>query len=206
MEFENEITVEVTEDVESLIKRLENNNFSLKETYDLNDIYMINEKELEEFKNKRKEKEECDNKEYLDLLSKCILIRDIIEENKETKMLTYKYKEYNEKEEIVKQGKVKTKIDDIDSAKMLFEKLGFVELIRINDHMRVYATEKDELVIQEVNNKHVYIELEDECHYANRFYNSIDEMKDVIINYNIPIKDNNYFAKKAEVELKEILG
>ena len=132
---------------------------------------MVNKIDLEEFKIRIKEKEECDNKEYLDLylLSKCVLIRDIIEENKETKMLTYKYKEYNEKEEIVKQGKVKTKIDDIDSAKMLFEKLGFVELIRINDHMRVYATEQDELVVQEVNDKHVYVELEDECHYANRF-------------------------------------
>ena len=73
----------------------------------------------------------------------------------------------------------------------------------INDHILVYATEKDELAIQVVNNNHIYIEIEEECHYANRIYNSIEEMKKVIIDNNIPIKDNNYFAKKAEIELKE---
>lgn len=137
------------------------------------------------------------------MLNKCILIRNVIEENKETKMLTYKYKEYNENNDIIKQGKIKVKIDDIASSKLLFEKLNFEELIRVNDHSLVYATDKDELVIQNVNDKHIYIEIEDKCHYANRFYNSIDEMKNVIINNSIPIKNNDYFVKKAEIELKE---
>ena len=69
--------------------------------------------------------------------------------------------------------------------------------------MLVYATDKDELVIQNVNDKHIYIEIEDKCNYADRFYNSIDEMKEVIIRCSIPIKNNNYFVKKAEVELQE---
>lgn len=72
--------------------------------------------------------------------------------------------------------------------------------------MLVYATDKDELVIQNVNNKHIYIEIEDKCNYANKFYNSVDEMKSVIINNNIPIKNNNFFVKKAEIELQEIYG
>ena len=69
--------------------------------------------------------------------------------------------------------------------------------------MLVYATDKDELVIQNVNGKHIYIELEDKCNYANRFYNSIDEMKKVITDNNIPIKNNDFFVKKAEIELQE---
>ena len=69
--------------------------------------------------------------------------------------------------------------------------------------MLVYANDKDELVIQEVNNKHIYIEIEDKCHYTKIVYNSIDEMKEVIKKYSIPIKNNNYFVKKAEIELKE---
>ena len=192
MNYENEITVEVNTTLENLISILENKGFNLKETYDLNDIYLINKVDKK------------DN--YLSMLNKCVLIRHIIEENKETKMLTYKYKEYNENKEITKQGKIKVKIDDIDNSKLLFEKLNFEELIKINDHMLVYATDKDELVIQNVNGKHIYIEIEDKCNYADRFYNSIDEMKAVIIDNEIPIKGNNFFVKKAEVELEETYG
>ena len=192
MKYENEITVEVNTTLQDLISILENNGFKLKETYDLNDIYLINK---------------VDKKgDYLSMLNKCVLIRHIIEENKETKMLTYKYKEYNENNEITKQGKVKVKVDDIDNSRLLFEKLNFEELIKINDHMLVYATDKDELVIQNVNGKHIYIEIEDKCNYADRFYNSIDEMKAVIIDNTIPIKDNNFFVKKAEIELQETYG
>ncbi len=192
MNYENEITVEVDTSLDELISILENNEFKLKEAYDLNDIYLINKHDKEG--------------NYLSMLNKCVLIRDIIEENKETKMLTYKYKEYNENKEITKQGKVKVKIDDIDNSKLLFEKLGFEELIRINDHMLVYATDKDELVIQNVNDKHIYIEIDDKCNYADRSYNSIDEMKEVITNNSIPIKGNNFFVKKAEIELQETYG
>ena len=189
MKYENEITVEVDTDLDSLIKLLESNDLVLKEVYDLNDIYMINKNDIE------------DN--YLSMLNKCVLIRHIIEKSEERKMLTYKHKEYNDAMEIVKQGKIKCLIDDIDSAKQLFEGLGFEELIKINDHMMVYANDTDEFVIQNVNNKHIYIEVEDKCHYAKRFYQSIDEMKEVIKKYSIPIKNNDYFVKKAEIELKE---
>ncbi len=192
MNYENEITVEVDTGLEELISILESRGFKLKETYDLNDIYLIS-------KNDKKG-------DYLSMLNKCVLIRHIIEEDKETKMLTYKYKEYNENKEITKQGKVKVIIDDIDNSKLLFEGLGFEELIRINDHMLVYATDKDELVIQNVNNKHIYIEIEDKCHYANSSYNSIEEMKNVVNDNLIPIKNNDFFVKKAEIELQETYG
>lgn len=57
--------------------------------------------------------------------------------------------------------------------------------------------------VQNVNNKHIYIEIENKCHYASRIYHSIEEMKNVIINNLIPIKDDNYFVKKAVIELQE---
>ena len=191
MEFEKEITVEVDTNLEKLIEILENKGFVLKETYDVNDIYLINKNDKEG--------------DYLTMLNKCVLIRDIIEDSGETKMLTYKYKEYNDKKEITKQGKIKVKIDDVENAKSMLEHLNFEELIRINDHMLVYATDTEEMVIQNVNNgKHIYIEVEDECHYANRVYKSIEEMKEVITKNDITIKGDNFFAKKAEDELKEI--
>lgn len=189
MKFENEITVEVDIDLSSLIELLEKNKFNLMEVYDLNDIYLINKNDKEN--------------DYLSMLNKCVLIRDIIEKNKETKVLTYKYKEYNNLKEIKKQSKINVYIDNVENMKLLLEKLNFEELIRINDHMLVYANDTDELVIQNVNNKHIYIEIEDKCNYANKFYKSIEEMKKVITKYEIPIKNNEYFVKKAEIELNE---
>ena len=69
MNYESEITVEVCVDLSSLIKILEENGFELKEVYDLNDIYLIN-------KNDKKD-------DYLSMLNKCVLIRNIIEEDKD---------------------------------------------------------------------------------------------------------------------------
>ncbi len=189
MNFENEITVEVDTNLDNLIKILETNGFILKQEYDLNDIYMIN-----------KDNKETDN---LKILSNCVLIRNVITSEKNIKLLTYKYKEYNEKKEIVKQSKIEFKIEDIEKAKSLFESLNFKELISLYDHMYIYATDKDEIAIQVVNNKHIYIEIENKCGFIDKTYNSIDEMKEVIINNNIPIKNNDYFAKKAEIELRE---
>lgn len=189
MKYEDEVTVEINTSLDNLIKILEQNNFELKEVYDINDIYLIN----------RNDKEN----DILSMLNKCVLIRDIIEEEKETKMLTYKYKEYNENKEIIKNGKIKVNIDNINSSKLLFEKLNFEELIRINDHMLIYANNTDEIAIQVVNNKHIYIEIEGRCNRIDRIYNSIEEMKEVITKYSIPIKNNDYFVKKAEIELKE---
>ena len=189
MNNENEITVEVDTSLDELIKILKSKGFKLKEEFDYNDIYLINKNDREN--------------NYLSMLNKCIIVRNIIEKKKDTKFLVYKHKEYNDNKEIIKQEQVKVEIDNIDNSKLLFEQLGFEELIRINDHMLVFATDKDEFVVQNVNNKHIYIEIEDECRYANRFYNSIDEMKSVIVDNSIPFKNNDFFVKKAEIELKE---
>ena len=168
---------------------LETNNFQLKETYDLNDIYLISKNDKSE--------------DLLSMLSKCVLIRDIIEVDRERVMLTYKYKEYNDNDDIIKQSKINCMVDDIKNAKLLFEKLNFEELIRINDHLLVYANDTDEIVIQCVNDKHIYIEIEEKCSFIDKHYNSVDEMKSVIDKYRIPIKGDNYFVKKALIELKE---
>lgn len=192
MKYEKEITVEVNMSPRELKEYLNNMNFKIKEEYDLNDIYMCN-KSLDK------------TNDYLELLKNCILIRHVIEETKDKKIITYKYKEYNDEKEIVKQGKIDCVINSIDEAKELFEALNYEEMITINDHMIVYSNDIDEFVVQNVNNKHIYIEIEDKCNYIEKFYETVDDMKEVIKKYNIPIKDDNYFVKKAEIEMRESL-
>ncbi len=190
MKYENEITVETVCSIQELNNLLEKLEFKVMEEYDVFDIYMLD-----------KNYNNTENK--LELLKHCILIRDIVGKDEETKKITYKYKEYNEKEEIVKQGKSDCEILDIEEAKNLFEALNYEELIRINDHIIVYSNNIDELAVQVVNNKHIYIEIEEKCNYINKKYNSLGEMKNVVSKYKIPIKEENYFVKKAEIELEE---
>lgn len=66
MKLENEITVLVKCSYEELKKILESNDFLQKQEYVVNDIYMINNQV--DLKNTKK----------LDILSKCILVRDVV--------------------------------------------------------------------------------------------------------------------------------
>lgn len=188
MIYENEITVEISCNEKELLNILKTNNFKMKEQYDLIDYYLIKDYDF--------------NIDEIELLKQCILIRHIIKENNEIKLITYKYKEINEKGEIINQGKINCKIESIDDAINIFEAIGYTKIMEIKDHITVYANNDTELSVQQVNNKHTYIEIEDKCHFINKTYSNIDEMKNEIKKYNIPIKDNNYFVKKAVIELK----
>jgi len=188
--YENEITVEVDTSLENLKEILKENDFTIKEEYDLIDIYMVKNDRL------------SDN--HLETLKNCLLIRNIITDNKNIKTITYKYKEYNDLKEIIKQGKVDCYIESIEEGKKLLEVIGYNKLMEIKDHLIVYANNKTEFAVQLVNNKHIYIEMEEKCNHINRSYTSVEEMINDLKQYNIPIKNDDYFVKKAEIELIEI--
>lgn len=81
MKTETEITVTVKCDYDTLKKKLEKNNFKIVEEYEIKDIYMIDKNiDLKQLST-------------LDILKKCILVRDIVDIKK---VLLYKYKEYAE--------------------------------------------------------------------------------------------------------------
>ena len=69
----------------------------------------------------------------------------------------------------------------------------------------MFANEESELIVQLVNDKYIFIEMESECEHINRKYNSIDELKEDLNKYNLPIDNSNYFVKKAELILAETL-
>ena len=79
----------------------------------------------------------------------------------------------------------------------------YEKLINIFNHSIVYSNGIDEFVVQCINDKHIYIEIEDKCNFINKKYESIEEMINVIKKYKIPMIGENYFVKKAENELKE---
>ena len=83
--------------------------------------------------------------------------------------------------------------------------INYKKLIEINDKCIVYVNDRTELVIQLVNNNHIFIEMEDHPEYIDKKYISLEEMKDELDSYNLPYDKNNYFVKKAEIILNETL-
>ena len=190
MKKEIEITVLVKSDYETLKQELEKNNFKIVEEFELNDIYMIN-KNID-----------LSNLSNLEILGKCILVRDLVNTKKS---LLYKHKKYAENWDILEEGKVECPITDIPKAIDFMKSIAYESLFEIHDKCIVFANEETELVVQLVNDKYIFIEMESEWKHIKRKYNSIDELKQDINRYNLPIDNSSYFAKKAEMILRETL-
>ena len=187
MKIEKEITVLVACDYKQIHKELLDNNFKIKEEYELIDDYMMDSKI------------DIHSISKLEILKNCILIRNIVNIKK---MLLYKYKKYASNGDILEQGKVECPILDIDSAINFMETINYKKLFTIHDKCVVYSNGKTELAVQLVNDKYVFIELEDG---ELKTYKDIEEMKEDLNSYNLSIDKNNYFVKKAEIMLNEIL-
>lgn len=190
MEFENEITVLVTVDYESLHKELLRHQFKIKEIFQQNDIYMINKKI------------DINCLDTLEILKECILIRDIVNIKK---LLLYKYKKYKNNGDIEKQGNISCDIINIQQAIEFMKVINYKELFEIRDKCIVYANEKTELIIQIVNNKYIFIEMENQFQYRDKHYSDVEEMIDEFKSYNLPYVKDNYFVSKAEIILNEII-
>lgn len=62
-----------------------------------------------------------------------------------------------------------------------------------------------ELVVQLVNSKYIFIEMESKCEYIKKEYKNVNDLKNELCRYNLSIDSSNFFVKKAEIILNEIL-
>ncbi len=188
MKIEKEITVKVNCDYDTLIKDLKQKGFQMIERYQLNDVYML------------PNSIDIDKTDDLEILKNCVLVRDI---DGIDKQLVYKYKKYAENGNILEQGKVKCNINDIEEGINFLEAINYKVLFKIYDTSEVYTNGKTELVVQYVNDKYLFIELESEFQHTKGGYSSIQEMIDDLNSYDIDFDKNDYFAKKALIIFRE---
>lgn len=142
-----ELTIEILENFDNVIEKLENQSFKLIRKYYMKDYYMIH-------------KSVDLNTDNYDILKKCLLIRDIRDDNPK-KYLIYKNKTYDEKDKIVSQTKETVKIDSIDDTKRMLEAVDFVVLFEVENNSFVYKNNDIEIVVQNITNpKGLYIEIE----------------------------------------------
>lgn len=188
MKYENEITVQVTCSYEELHSLLIKQGFKIIEKYKVIDEYLISKDY------------DLKNKNSLDILKECVIVRYIENTLKE---LLYKYKEYSNNGDIIKQAKVSCKVNDIKEASNFMKTIGYKELIHIQNNSVVYTNDKIEFAVQLVNDKYIFIELEERSEHVKTVFSNVEDMKKVIDSLNIPMVKNNYFAKKAVIVLEE---
>ncbi len=187
----NEVTIKVIDTKENLIKILINKGFREGREFSLDDYYFIpNNIDIKKLSTR-------------EILSKAVIIRYIIDENKIIQKITFKRKNIDEKGNILTQDSINCDIKDIEEAKRLFEAIGYSEIMNIKEKDIVYYKNNFELALKFIEDGDFLIEIETE---ENTEWNTIDKIIKIIEKLNLPIEKNNYFIKKAENALNKLLN
>ena len=101
---------------------------------------------------------------------------------------------------MINQHKVDCPVEDIEKAIKFMEAINYKKLFNLKDDIIVYSNDLVELAVQLVDD-HIYIEIE--AKYKDKIY-TVDEMKNMLINFDLPYDKSNYFVKKAEVKMEEL--
>lgn len=194
----NEITVRITCSLQEIYNILKNKGFSIVDKYNLEDTYyVLNYIDI------RKQP-------IREILKKYVLIRSIIQfvpddfiDSYNLFTMTFKNKNIALDGTIISQDKKDCQIQNIEQGKAFIESLGYKEIMTIKENAIVYGKGELKLVIKDVVNGDNLIEIE--TIEDNSGLDTTDKLKAIINELQIPIDTNDYFVKKAEIELKKII-
>lgn len=189
----NEITVKIKGSIDDLIENICKKGFKLVDEFTIEDNYFIpNNLDLNKSKCRQ-------------ILTKAIILRSIEDftESTKTKLITFKKKDIDKNGEILSQKIFNIKVEDLNDAQNLFYAIGYNKIMQIYEKDKVYEKDGFAFAIKDIKNGDKLIEAE--INENNEEINSIDKLKQIMKKYNIPIYTDNYFVKKAEIELEKIL-
>lgn len=188
-----EITVQLFENKESYLKKLDDNGFKFDCEFELHDYYYS-----------KYSKDELRKFSYDKIMKNSILIRKITENNKVFSQIIYKDKEYDENCNVIAEEKIKSSIEDIDSAIKILGKAGLVCWCEFVQNNTVYSNGTCELDIQEIDGLGTFIEYEEDNTISN--FNEKDKIKIMLNNLhklNFKIGEDYSCKKNYMIFLKE---
>lgn len=189
----NEITLKIRCELDEFYKILEEKGFEIMDKFSMNDTYFVpKELELSQI-NTRK------------ILSKAVLVRDVTGKmsNRRTKLITFKIKNFDEHGNILNQEAVNCNILEIDDAKKLLRAIGYKEIMNIKENDIVYEKDGFQLAVKDIQNGDNLIEIETE---EKEGLCTIEKLIQKVNEIGLPVYTDNYFVKKAEIELNKILS
>ena len=189
----NEITVKIKSTLDEFYKIMEEKEFKIVDKFSMDDTYFIpKELKLKEISTR-------------EILSKALLVRDITGKmsNRRTKLITFKTKKFDEAGNILNQESVNCNIMEVEEAKMLLKTIGYKEIMNVKENDIVYEKEGFQLAIKNIKDGDNLIEIETE---ESNELNTIEKIIQKVNQIEIPIYTDNYFVKKAEIELDKRLN
>ena len=194
----NEITVRITCSLQEIYNILKDKEFSIVDKYNLEDTYyVLNNIDI------RKQP-------IREILKKYVLIRNITQfvpedfiDSYNLFTMTFKNKNIALDGTIINQDKKDCQIQNLEQGKAFIESLGYKGIMTIKENAIVYGKGKLKLAIKDVVNGDNLIEIE--TIEDDPELDTTDKLKAMINELQIPIDTNDYFVKKAEIELKKII-
>lgn len=195
----NEITIRLKCSIDEIHDILENKGFKVIDKFEVEDTYYIS-KDIDIAKLSPRE-----------ILNYYILIRNIKQyepsefiNSYDIIKITYKHKNIASNGDIISQEKYDCEIKELEQGKNLLKAIGYKELMKTKEKNKVYYKEGLEIEVKDIEDGDNLIEVE--TVENNKEFNTIDKLKQKIRRLNIPIDESNFFVKKAEIKLKEVLG
>ena len=189
----NEITVRLKCNIKEMCNLLENKNFIVTDEYCLNDTYFI-PKELD-----------LENITHREIISKAIILREITEtmSNQQIVKLVFKTKQIHINGDILSQKKYECEILNVKDGETFINSIGYKKLMTIKEYDKSYERDDFKITIKDVENGEKLIEIE--TVEDNKELDTIEKIKDKVNQLELPLDTNDYFVKKAEIALKNIL-
>ena len=190
----NEITLKITSDLKDFYNILENKGFKIVDRFSLDDIYFIpKDTDINKLSPRQ-------------ILGHYILIRNITQympnEYKVIKM-TYKEKNIADTGEIIDQKNIDCEIKNIQDGENILNAIGYKKIMNIKENDIVYGKDGFEIAVKDILNGENLIEIETVKN--NIELDTIEKLKAKLNELQLPIDTNDYFVKKAEIELKKVL-
>lgn len=142
---EIEITVKVFDSVEKTKDILARQGLKIVDTYSTKDIYLSQDTNL--------------SQSIESVLNKSVILRQIVTPSKVIKKIVHKNKVYDG-DTLLYEDKINLNCEDLENAKLLFEALGFKELVIVQYDSFVYQKEGLELSFQNVKDLGLLLEIE----------------------------------------------
>lgn len=189
----NEITVKIKCELEEFYRIIESKGFNIIDRFSMKDYYFVPTNLI------------LKNMSTREILSNALLVRDIYNQmtNKAIKKITYKIKEFDGEGNILNQEAINCDIFEIEDAKRLLSAIGYNQIMIIKENDIVYEKDKFQLAIKDIENGDNLIEIE--TIEGNSEFNTIEKLKSQVEKLHIPVEKDNYFVKKAEIELNKVL-
>lgn len=189
----NEITLKIKCDLKEFYNIMVEKHFDISDKFSLEDYYFIPEN--------LKLKETS----VREILAKAVIVRKrtCLFTNNEKIMIVFKRKTFDEMGNILKQDSVKCHVLNKNESFEILKAIGYKMIMNINENDIVYTKDGFNIAVKNIQNGDNLIEIEttefEELNTIQKLISKVNEIE-------LPVFTDNYFVKKAEIELEKVLN